>query len=380
MPEIEYVRPTGMTIKELAKAASIILPKLFLNEYYSENEKCIYRYICHRNMEDFIDRELFTYAGVIIFDIPDSVREDEILYRFATIYFLHCRHNAKLQRGIPEKFNMKVIDDWLYELIRVAARKCCNDWEKKKESIPKQEKFFELFQRLSFVFEDSNVRYIWNGDNYCEKQDIQIKLSVTLFEDEIKTYDELILSLLTKKRNGIADYKNSAIFWRHVMQIRRGKDTYKLEANISPNKDILMLVLALAMDITVYDLLKSKKSELTKKHCPVRTFRYPYIGEDEEQILIERLQFAGENLRTAIKHTNDADDIYAVPRRMLFDANLYLLQKGKRPIIPLKGEEVTEVERHISKKILKEYYNEDTILEGKNETQIKVLRLNLPIL
>ena len=170
MAEPEYIRPKNITVKELSKAASIILPQLFINEPYSENEKCIYQYVCHRNMEDFIDRELFTYTGVIIFNIPDNIKKNEILYRFATIYFLHCRHNAKLQRGISEKYNMKVIDDWLYELVRVAARKCCSDWEKKKNLIPERKKFFELFQRLSFVFEDSNVRYIWNGANYFEKK------------------------------------------------------------------------------------------------------------------------------------------------------------------------------------------------------------------
>ena len=101
---------------------------------------------------------------------------------------------------------------------------------------------------------------------------VQIKLSVTIFEDEIKTYDELILSLLTKKRNGIADYKSSAIFWRHVMQIRRGKDVYKLEKNSAPNKDLLMLSLALAMDDNVYNLLIQKKYNLPKENFPVCTF------------------------------------------------------------------------------------------------------------
>lgn len=377
---IEYIRPKDITVKDLAEAASTILPRLFINEPYSENEKCIYQYICHRNMEDFIDRELFTYAGVIIFEVPDTVRESEILYRFATVYFLHSRHNAKLKRGTPEKYNMEVIDDWLYDLVRVAARKCCKDWEQKKELVPDKEKFFKLFKKLSFVFEDSNVCYIWNGTNYFEEKDndcIQIKLGITVFNDEIKNYDELILSLLTKKRNGIANYRNSAIFWRHVMQIRRGQDRYLLEKNNAPDTDILMFVLALAMDTTIYNLLQSKKSELT---LPARTFRYPYIGKDEKQILIERLQYAGEHLRIAIEHTNDTDDIYSVPRRMLFDANLYLLQKGKRPIIPLKGEEVTEVKKHISKKTLNEFYNEDTLSDDKNETQIEVLRLNLPIL
>lgn len=373
-----YMRPKDIPVKDLAKAASFVLPRLFVEEDYSENEKFIYQCICHRNMEDFIDRELFTYSGIIIFNIPDKIaKESETAYRFATAYFLHCRHNAKMQRGYSDKYNMKIFDDWLYELLKVAADKCCNDWAKKQHVVPSQEKFFAFFKTLSFVFEAPNMRYVWDGADYSAKNNacVRIKLSVTTFDDENKSYGELIQSLMTKRRNGIADFENSAIFWRNVVKIRRGANTYRFEENRALDKDLLILCLSLAMDDNFYDLLRSKRDELPASFTKSK-FKLPYVGDDEINILRERLMYAGEHLRSATENANISDE-YSVPRRMLFEANLYLLQTGKRPIIPLVSNETVEVKkRNISEELLNEFYQEGTLQE--RNIRVPALLLKIP--
>ena len=258
-----YERPKDIPVKDIAIAASVILPRLFCEEPYSPEDASIYSSIFHRSFEDFLDREILTYAGVIILDIPDNLIHEGIKYKFATLYFLHTRQNCKLRRGVEQKYRFEILDDWLYELLRVAAGKIYKRWPEEKNLVPDGDKFFCFFKKLSFVLDDHNVQYVWNGSDYCENKNdcVQIKLSIARFEDEQLDYKKLIESLLTKKRNGIADFENTAIFWRHVMKIRRGADTYRLEENYVSNIDLLLFCLSLAVDDKVYQLLLLEKQK-----------------------------------------------------------------------------------------------------------------------
>lgn len=377
MLDTAYERPKDIPVKDIAIAASIILPRLFCEEPYSLQDASVYSSIFHRSFEDFLDREILTYAGVIILDIPDNLIHEELKYRFATLYFLHTRHNCKLRRGIAQKYNMELLDDWLYELLKVAARKIYKKWQEQKNLVPDKENFFVFFKKLSFVLYDHNVQYVWNGSDYHENQHdcVQIRLSIARFEDEHLDYKQLINSLLTKKRNGIADFENTAIFWRHVMKIRRGADTYRFEENCVSNVDLLLFCLSLAADDKVYQLLLKKLDQEKKRsHLKQRKFKFPDIKKAEVEFLRERLCYAGENLRLALEHS-DAFNKYSIPRRILFDINLCLLQKGLHPIIPLTGtEEITAIKDEVAQATLKQFYNEGTMSDGNTRVQALLLK------
>ncbi len=339
----EYERPQDISVKDIAEGAAAFLTILFSEGGFSDTEKRMYKFVCAGSIERFIYRELLKYSGVINFKTSENVSEtNQLLYRLVTVYFLHCRYNAKLDRGDPKSYNLEALDDFLYEVMNGAANGCGISFPTKKNE------FFEAVSKSSFRLVLPHACYIWNAPKYSEgaKDCVQIMLSVTSFDDENKkSYKEFVLYLLTKERNFIYDFsQNSSVFWLNTVDLPRSGQTYKIEENFSPDKDLILLCLALGFNVKVLKRLIKLRDKAMEdyykqngKHKNVRDFKAPYIKAEEEKILRDLLEHSGERL--AKVRSLDLDD-KQIPRRMLFNANLELLERGLNPIIDLKDKEI----------------------------------------
>lgn len=373
----DYERPQDISVKDIAEGAAAFLTILFSEGGFSDTEKRMYKFVCAGSIERFIYRELLKYSGVINFKTSENViAPNQLLYRLVTVYFLHCRYNAKLDRGDPKSYNLEALDDFLYEVMNGAATDCGRNFRTEKNE------FFEIVSKSSFRLVLPHACYIWNAPKYSEeaKDCVQVTLSVTSFDDENKkSYKEFVLYLLTKERNFIYDFsQNSSVFWLNTVDLPRSGQTYKIEETFSPDKDLILLCLALGFNVKVLDrLIKLRDKAMENyykrngKHKNVRGFKAPFIEVKEEEILRGFLEHSGERL--AKVRSTDIED-RQIPRRMLFNANLELLERGLNPIINLKDKEIEESEKLLGtdgKEILDQKY-EDKIQDKFGKTKRKI--------
>ena len=172
----DYERPKDVSVKDIAEGAATLLVALFSEAAFSDAEKRMYRFACAGSIESFIYRELFKYTGVINFETTANAGKDsELLYRMVTVYFLHCRYNAKLGRGNKDEYTLKALDNYLYRVICGAATDC------EKSFHMNENKFFDVVSKSSFVLILSHARYVWDASNYFaqDKDCVQVTLSIT---------------------------------------------------------------------------------------------------------------------------------------------------------------------------------------------------------
>lgn len=357
----DYERPKDVSVKDIAEGAATLLASLFSEAAFSDAEKRMYRFACAGSIETFIYRELLKYTGVINFETTKNVGEDaEVLYRLVAVYFLHCRYNAKLGRGNKEEYNLNALDNYLYRVIRGAVTNCG------KSFYMDEKKFFDVVSKSSFVLILPHIRYVWNAPKYFAQDEscVQITLTITSFDDENQTtYKDFVTYLLTAERNSIHDYsENSSLFWRKIVGLRRGGQTYKIEETFPPDKDLFLLCLALGYDNKVLDRLielRNRAMNDCKSRASLRNFQTPFLDENDMKELRNLLDHSAERLAEVRKTVANAEEI---PRRMLFNANFELLKVSHNPIINLKGAEVTEFQKlceNSNEEIFTDKYNDE---------------------
>ena len=371
----EYERPKDISVKDIAEGAAALLASLFSEVAFSDKEKRMYRYACAGCVESFIYRELIKFSGVINFKTTENAGKDsEFLYRLVMVYFLHCRYNSKLERGNKEDYTLQTLDSYLYRVIRGAVTNCG------KSFYMEEKKFFDVVSKSSFVLILPHTRYVWNAPRYSEQVEgcVQITLSITSFDDENKeTYEEFVKYLLTAERNSIHDFSdNSSLFWRHAVGLTRSGQTYNIENTFAPDKDLILLCLALGYDNKVLDRLIELRNEAMNAHykrngrrASVRNFQTPFLDENDEKELRKLLDHSATRLAEVKLLEADSEKI---PRRMLFNANLEWLKVSHKPIINLKAEEVTEFESLLEKhdeEIFADKYD-----RNKNENEWKIIK------
>lgn len=228
------------------------------------------------------------------------------------------------------------------------------------------------------------------------------------YEDEkIDNYAEYIQYLIQEKRNGIHDfirfrrrkdgegpkwgtapeqaskipidepikftgttedyvYSDSRSLWLKATGLDRGSDFSYIEDRAASNTDLLLFCTALALDEKVYYRLRTLRDEYSEKeNLKITKSKYPDVGEDEENQLIEFLKDSYWRLSDARRTESKSENI---PRRMLLNANRDLLKRGLKPIIHLEGNEVSEIQKIFSAEILARSYD---AIEGVVKYQLK---------
>lgn len=320
-----------------AKATFSLLCNLFSDLKYDENEKLFCEYICHNSVENFINREIFT-NGLIRIGLSQNLNSAQKLFcHIAAAYFLHCRYNAKLDRCEQENYKLKAIDFFLlYDVLCSFASQNYSEWERCDRTFLKAEKFFEQLQRSSVCFvSPSNLCYTWSGSDYISgKEDcFQIELLVKGHADRMyKTYEDYVKYLLSEERNSIYSFRSSCQLWDNATELTKHRHEANYIENYPTKDKELLFVLSLGLDKDVLTRLNN----LRKKNASPMS----HIGENEIQALESYLEKINEYL-AAVKNTES--DPRKIPRRMLLNANIYLLKLGFKPIIPLFDDEIDEL-------------------------------------
>ena len=319
------------------KATFSLLCNLFSDLKYEENEKLFCEYICRNGVENFINKEIFT-NGLIKLGLPQNLAPEQKLFCYvATAYFLHCRYNAKLERCEREKYELKAMDSFLlYDVLCSFASQYYSSWGQCGRTILKAKNFFDQLQKTSVSFvSPSNLCHTWSGSDYIsgEKDCFQIELLVKGHADRMyKTYEDYVKYLLSEERNSIYNFRSSNQLWDNAIKINRRHEADYIENRPAKDKELLFC-LSLGLDKEV--LSRLNKLRQNNPATPMSHF-----GQDEIQALESYLEKINEHL-TAVKNTEA--DPRKIPRRMLLNANIYLLKLGLKPIIPLYDDEIDEL-------------------------------------
>ena len=112
----EYTRPS-INSDDIAEGLGVMLRELFSDAEYSNDMKYIYMYVCKNSIEDAIYREIFANTDILRLDFENGGNnldnKRKFMLRLAVVYFLHCRHNAKLMRCKTEFAEIKELDSYL---------------------------------------------------------------------------------------------------------------------------------------------------------------------------------------------------------------------------------------------------------------------------
>ncbi|MBR3747611.1 MAG: hypothetical protein IKN27_11695 [Selenomonadaceae bacterium] len=150
-------------------------------------------------------------------------------------------------------------------------------------------------------------------------------------------------------------YSKSDALWKKATGLNRGSDFSYIEDRAASDIDLLLFCMALALDEKVYYRLRALRDEYSEQEkVKVTKSKYPAVGEDEENKLIEFLKDSYWRLSDARREEDKSENI---PRRMLLNANRDLLKLGLKPIIHLEGNEVREIQEIIPAETLKGFYD-----------------------
>ena len=404
-----YRREDWIGTLRVADSAQTLLCQLFSPSLYSNDEKNLYQYIGRSSVENFIYREILAYTDIIEITYPNqykinfkkelelnlaSVYDWEFFYRLAVVYFLNCRHNSKIQRCEPEKYEGKQLDDFLMERIFNVAYQCCAYEDEKKEAkwfqkhrsyytinsdgraiinqkiksgnttIDLFQKVFDIVQRTTFTLNIHNGGcYQWNVQKKKEEHsqniiifEITSKANLDLEQD---SYEKLIQYLCTKERNRIADFDENDLWYNRM------KAGPRQERNLSmrnaANTDLMLFCLALGLDNDVYELLRKRRNKKFNNQKPGKG-SWALQGEEEQKKLQSFLNThtVTERLKCTFDDTKNPKD---VPHRMLINASLDLIKSGLFPVIKFTEEE----QKIFNYKELIETYLDKEKLEALNK-------------
>ena len=254
-----YVIP-AVPEEKLSMATVALLTKLFSDVEYSNEEKLFFEYLFTNGVENFISGEIFV-AHMIRLDFDNAPNESEkFLYQMELAYLLHCRHNAKLNRGTPQNFHMETFDLFLYDILCSFAHDNNPLWKKRDREIFNNDNnrginFFNKLQETSFVFVSpfSNIQYVWSGNKYQAKKSSPINITVYGYDNEFSKY---VKKLLEMKYNslGISKKFGYSRFLEEVTGITRSKKTeYTLPYCRTAKIDLLIFCVVLGYNRHCFD-------------------------------------------------------------------------------------------------------------------------------
>ena len=370
-----YLREHWIAPLRFADSARTLLCQLFSPAIYSKDEKNFYQYICRSATENFIYRELLAYTDIISISYPkDNLKQYsqqyEFLYRLAIVYFLNCRHNAKLERCEADKYNVKLPDDFLMERIFQVAYQCCahdtiaedaawfktyrNCYEmtsnkkivlktktaqdiKQKEDLFHQ--VFKFVQTATFTLHLDNGQYQWRGPLFDDAQGVRIQLKIisdSILDKEQFSYEKLIQYLCTKNRNGIKDFSET-VLWHTNMGL--GHRNLPLSERNAADTDLMLFCLALGLDKNVYQLLLQRRNEKFN-NTPLRPRKGVLtLQESDEQNQLYSFLDTEKITERLICAKNEVKKAEEIPRKMLLHASIDMMKIGLYPILKFTPEE-----------------------------------------
>lgn len=369
----EYQRRADLDFKATSEMAARLLPKLFDDGQYTEEEKSLFLF-CRNVVENFIYREVLNLKTPIAMKFErvkpleeklDPIRE-EFLIRLALTYVLHSQHNRRLNRCDEKLYSLKIKDDYLIARILSVARKSPGYSERKKiisetEATILTDEIFNIATKISitYVSPNTNLKRIWEAPKYNSIEGFKITISIdTVRDKEIANYAEYIKYLLTEERNTVGNFTSTAL-WRNATHSRFSKDA-SLENFAANDIQLILFCLALGLDIEVFNRLVKLRNEAFNGE--ETSIKQPALTENEKIILLEYLKQSEERLRCArneayVYNKND------IVRRVLVNVSVDLIKSGLLPVVVLTDEEVERT--NIDKKFLEKAY--DT---GKNGERI----------
>lgn len=235
-------------------------------------------------------------------------------------------------------------------------------WTKVDQNFFELEKFFQKLIRLSFRFVSplTGTEYIWRGSAYSPNdhncRQIEIKARYT-------DYGAYLRYLLTKRGNHIDNYsRTSRTFWKKFIRLGRANDPYRLEDICTADIDLILICLSLALDEEVFNTLVDLRDQTYPGLDPVNPDTPMIFGERQLEALKVLLKNSAARLAEAKLELNG--DLSNLPRRMLLDANIVMLQNGWRPIINLEGDdEINEVQNLIGHGISQDFFDQIYLVE-----------------
>ena len=130
----------------------------------------------------------------------------------------------------------------------------------------------------------------------------------------------------------MSNFRSSNAFWNGAVRLTTRNQATLMQEQILSQKEWSLFCLALGMDYSVFSrliLLQYKKFG----NNGAETRRLAFIGQDEENMLKNFLMDSHWRLRDAKRDVGNDKGRYAIPRRMIINANTGLIEKGLRPIL-----------------------------------------------
>ena len=353
-----FERKSNVGFEETAKSAAILLHKLFDEIKYSDEEKCLYQWLCRTSIENFIYREILSYETPFEIEFKNhsslDAQKEEFLIRLAVIYFLNERHNNKLDRCSSQKYNLEEFDSYLCNKILNVAYNCPNhpEWrEKYYNSLNKEEIFFTA-SRLLVTYVSDNLRRVWIAPNYSPNNSecYEVTLKIATYKDkEMSSYKELLLYLLSQERNGIGDFSSTEL-WNNAMDARFSNDQH-IEDFSGNDLHLALICLSLGLNNSVYDRLIFLRKKAFGE--TVRSIKTP-VNNEEKNMLNSFLENSRERMLCA---KNEAPNLHKteIVRRVLVNVAVDLMKSGLRPVgIILTDDEIKRTA--ISKELVEKFY------------------------
>ena len=366
-PMIQYlkIRPD---YKKVATDTADWLLELFSYKHQYDQESLKIFELYPELFEDFIVHEIFDEDGAIEVVCPKGTnKDDRFTYELVTAFFLFFRHSKMLSakedfernfEGAVIRFFSSLIRRVHYDDVRMRLYDL-------SESV--REKFF----KTSFVYNVSpRQQYTYNARDYRANDSdcVRLELNVVFRDDKNrqKTFGEYVKYLLLQERNRIVDFDSSAVFWEDTVRLNRQREPYLIEDRPVDNKDLLLLALALALSKPVYYKLielRDKTMFRRRTNDGIVTFEgrnnvirsaLPVIDDKTKKDLEGFLEDSYWLLSEARNRTTKERRI---PREILLIANIELLNKGSRPIIPLIGSEIEDMKAKVDDKTWIRFYN-----------------------
>lgn len=361
----EEYKKSDVDLQTTINMATLLLPKLFDEGQYSEEEKILFSF-CRNVVENFIYREILNLDDTHIemtFERKkstntevNSIRE-ELLVRLATTYILHQHHNRRLDRCIKDFYSLKIRDEYLMARIFSVAKKSPYNPEYRTFFPPNEmnliteEEVFNVAQKMSLTYISKPLKLTWEAPEYETAHEgcFEITLTIAKVHDK-ETYEGYILHLLKSETNTIGDFTSKNL-WRHATGLRFSGDK-KLEDIAANSIQLLLFCLSLGFSTDVYNrLLKLRAKKFEDKEI---TIKQPLLTNREKKVLTDFLKNSAERLRCARNET-DIKNKYDVVRRVLVNVSLDLIKRNMLPVVILSDEEITRA--GIEKQLVEKFYD-----------------------
>lgn len=281
----------------------------------------------------FLSNELFSNDGCVELIFPRGMYDQNSRrsYEKATAYFLLNQHYSKLNATQKDD---KIKED-LSKLDRVESEA---DFDSIKNTAKKTQ--WRLYA------DDLAHQYIWAGEEYEPQTEgcVQIGIEVTIYMDfnykpenqernKVGDLDFYVKYLLTKERNTIENFTNSNVFWNGAVRLTTRNHAERMEEQILSQKEWLLFCLALGMDYSVFrKLIRLQYQKFGNNGAIIG--RLDFIGDNETYMLKKFLMDSYWRLRDAKRDVGNVRDRYAIPRRMIVNANDDLIKDRLQPILP----------------------------------------------